>query len=174
LRSLVRCDRTQSAYYHNIPMKKYFLSLLLPFVQAMRYYNPSENSKICQTKNQFYPQSKLGSNRDGNQGRPSKSVSPSRSLLTQCSSYTALTKIPRSLLKFSNTLSHYWQSSKNNSLALLQVAEGRPLTNLKTVGVIWMISNISMPVKRSGEWFSLSKKDLSLLLKRMGGVREPN
>lgn len=42
----------------------------------------------------------------------------------------------------------------------MQVAEGRPLTNLKTVGVIWMISNISMPVKRSGELLHIFKISL--------------
>jgi hypothetical protein len=62
-----------------------------------------------------------------------------------------LTVIPRSLMNFSNTLSRYWQSSFNISPALLQVVEGRPLIHLKAIGVIWMISNISMPVKRSGE-----------------------
>jgi hypothetical protein len=62
-----------------------------------------------------------------------------------------LTVIPRSLMNFLNTLSRYWQSSFIISPALLQVVEGRPLIHLKAIGVIWMISNISMPVKRSGE-----------------------
>ena len=66
-------------------------------------------------------------------------------------SLTALTASLKSQFNFSLLLSHYWQSSFIISPALLQVVEGRPLIHLKAIGVIWMISNISMPVKRSGE-----------------------
>jgi hypothetical protein len=50
-----------------------------------------------------------------------------------------LTVIPRSLMNFSNTLSHYWQSSKNNfPVALLQIVseEFSPLNSLKAIGAI--------------------------------------
>ena len=130
---------------------KRFLIHLLPIVQGSSYTDLHDVELIsCQSQLKIHP-SKLGSSRNGSQEKQNKLAFLLLSCLSQCLSYIALTRIPRSQPKFSLLLSRYRQSSKNNSPALLQVVEGRPLTNLKTVGVIWMISNISMPVKRSGE-----------------------
>ena len=130
---------------------KRFLIHLLPIGQGLSYtILHGVNLNSCQSQLKIHP-SKLDLSLNGSQGRQNKLASLFLLCLSQCLSYIALTRIPRSQPKFSHLLSRYWQSSFNNSPALSQVVEGRPLTNLKTVGVIWMISNISKPVKRSGE-----------------------
>lgn len=131
---------------------KSFLSSLLTCYTRLEYYDSYRTQRgICQTQSHSLSRWGHSSSSNGNQEKLQFVEFLSNYNLPLWRSLTVLTAIPRSLMNFSNTLSHYWQSSKNNSPALLQVVEGRPLTNLKTVGVIWMISNISMPVKRSGE-----------------------
>ena len=131
---------------------KRFLTSLLTCYTRLEYHDSHRTQRgICQTQNQslFHWNHSLNSN--GNQEKLQFVE-----FLLNCKphlwrSLTVLTVIPRSLMSFSNTLSRYWQSSFIISPALLQVVEGRPLIHLKAIGVIWMISNISMPVKRSGE-----------------------
>ena len=130
---------------------KRFLIHLLPSYQMLCYINLHDvNSNSCQSQLKIHP-SKPDSSLGGNRVKPKLSSFLLLLKLMLKRSLTVLTGIPRSQPKFSLLLSHYWQSSFNISPALLQVVEGRPLIHLKAIGVIWMISNISMPVKRSGE-----------------------
>ena len=132
-------------------MKRFLFSLLTCYTRLEYYDSYRTQRGICQTQNHSLSRWGHSSSSNGSQEKLQFVEFLLNYNLLLWRSLTVLTVIPRSLMNFSNTLSHYWQSSKNNSPALLQVVEGRPLTNLKTVGAIWMISNISMPVKRSGE-----------------------
>lgn len=57
-------------------------------------------------------------------------------VMTYCILLSVLIRIPRSLTSLSKLLSHYWQSSLKISPALLPVAEGQPLINLKNTEAI--------------------------------------
>ena len=131
-------------------MKSFFIPSIDLYI-AIRYISCHDKEMfLCLIQSLcLYPKS-TGLSSSGNQEKQGLLESLKVSAMTIWRSLTVLTGNPRSQPKFSLLLSHYWQS-KNNSPALSQVVEGRPLTQLKTVGVIWMISNISMPVKRSGE-----------------------
>lgn len=59
-----------------------------------------------------------------------------RSLLIFYILLSVLAEILRSLTSLSKLLSHYWQSSLKISPALLPVAEGQPLINLKNTEAI--------------------------------------
>ena len=75
-----------------------------------------------------------------------------RSLLMSWTSLDVLTANLKLRLNFLLSLNRYWQGSFNISPIPFAPDGGfKPLTQLKAIGVIWMISNISMPVKRSGE-----------------------
>ena len=131
---------------------KTLLIYLLPIVQGSSYTNLHDVELIsCQSQLKIHP-SKLDLSLNGNQGKQNKLAFLLLSCLSQCLSYIALTRIPRSLPIFSLLLNHYWQSSKNISpIPFAPVGGFQPLIHLKAIGVIWMISQLSMPVKRSGE-----------------------
>ena len=119
---------------------KRFLTSLLTCYTRLEYHDSHRTQRgICQTQNQslFHWNHSLNSN--GNQEKLQFVE-----FLLNCKphlwrSLTVLTVIPRSLMNFSNTLSHYWQSSKNNfPVALLQIVseEFSPLNSLKAIGAI--------------------------------------
>lgn len=132
-------------------MKSFFVPSIDLYI-AIRYISCHDKEMfLCLIQSLcLYPKS-TGLSSSGNQEKQGLLESLKVSAMTIWRSLTVLTGIPRSQPKFSLLLSRYWQSSFNISPALLQIVEGRPLHTVKTTGVIWMISNISMPVKRSGE-----------------------
>ena len=116
MRSLVRCDRTHPLRYHNIPMKKSFLSSLLTLPVSKCYCNLHELRNLCLNYEIQVPrQRKFNLKQAGRQAQLINELAcHPRSLQMSWTLLDALTANLKLRFNFSNTLSHYWQSSKIN------------------------------------------------------------
>lgn len=106
-------------------MKK-FLILLLTLTVPKCYRNLHKLKHLwANYETQNHHQKQSSSKVTGKQVQLTKElVCHQRSLLASWISLAVLIAILRSLNKFSNLLSHYWQSSKNNFPTLLDIVEG--------------------------------------------------
>ena len=119
---------------------KSFLSSLLTCYTRLEYYDSYRTQRgICQTQSHSLSRWGHSSSSNGNQEKLQFVEFLSNYNLPLWRSLTVLTAIPRSLMNFSNTLSHYWQSSKNKfPVTLSQVVfKGfSPLSTFKVLGAI--------------------------------------